>query len=180
MLAHSFISVPHIIMHVRSMTFTYIFVSMLAHVHILPDHETLSLSYLKKFVSCLAALLARAPKRRCLDRITSFWKAPMGNIDSRVSPFCILQAAIVRGTVQSNSQALAFFEAADVSRCWGHTQPCQWAICCIVPSPAMPRNKTFLLRSNRFGSPFRSYTHTCTDNYNLSIMIVCSTTGKLD
>ena len=31
----------------------------------------------------------------------------MGNIDSRVSPLCILQAAIVSGTVQSNS-ALAF------------------------------------------------------------------------
>ena len=31
----------------------------------------------------------------------------MGNIDSRVSPFCILQAAIVSGIVQSNS-ALAF------------------------------------------------------------------------
>ena len=32
----------------------------------------------------------------------------MGNIGSRVSPFCILQAAIVSGTVQSNF-ALAFF-----------------------------------------------------------------------
>ena len=32
----------------------------------------------------------------------------MGNIDSRSSPVCIFQAAIVSGTVQSNS-ALAFF-----------------------------------------------------------------------
>ena len=32
----------------------------------------------------------------------------MGNIGSRVSSLCILQAAIVSGTVQSNS-ALAFF-----------------------------------------------------------------------
>ena len=32
----------------------------------------------------------------------------MGNIGSRVSPFCILQAAIISGTVQSNF-ALAFF-----------------------------------------------------------------------
>ena len=39
----------------------------------------------------------------------------MGNVDSRVSPLCILQAAIVSGTVQSN-YALAFFEAAHFSR----------------------------------------------------------------
>ena len=33
----------------------------------------------------------------------------MGDIDSRVSPLCILQAAIVSGIVQSNS-ALALFK----------------------------------------------------------------------
>ena len=47
-LAHSSISVPHIIVHVPSTTFTYIFVRMrmskLAHMHILPDHVTLSIS----------------------------------------------------------------------------------------------------------------------------------------
>ena len=41
-LAHSFISVPHIIVHVLSRIFTYIFVRMrkLAYVHILPDCVT--------------------------------------------------------------------------------------------------------------------------------------------
>ena len=66
-LAHSFISVPHnIIVHVPSTTFTYLFMHMskLAHVHILPDHVILSIS---KFVSCLAASLARTPKIRCLE-----------------------------------------------------------------------------------------------------------------
>ena len=44
LLAHSFISVPHIIVHVPSTTFTYTFMRMrmskLAHVHVLPDHVT--------------------------------------------------------------------------------------------------------------------------------------------
>ena len=44
-LAHSFISVLHIIVHVTSTTFTYIIVRMrmskLAHVYILVDHVTL-------------------------------------------------------------------------------------------------------------------------------------------
>ena len=34
----------------------------------------------------------------------------MGNIDSRVSPVCILQTAIVSGTVQSNSALALFFK----------------------------------------------------------------------
>ena len=34
----------------------------------------------------------------------------MGNIGSRVSPLCILQAAIVSGTVQSNPTPLRFFK----------------------------------------------------------------------
>ena len=48
------------------------------------------------------------PREDAQNRIASFWKARMGNIDSRVSPLCILQAAIVSGTAQSNS-TLAFF-----------------------------------------------------------------------
>ena len=34
----------------------------------------------------------------------------MGNIGSRVSPLCILQAAIVNGTVQSNSALTIFLK----------------------------------------------------------------------
>ena len=46
-LAHSFISVLHIIVHVPSTSLTYILVhlSKLVHVHILPDHVTSSISY---------------------------------------------------------------------------------------------------------------------------------------
>ena len=38
-----------------------------AHVDILADHVTLSVGLPEKLVSCLAALLAKAPKRRRLQ-----------------------------------------------------------------------------------------------------------------
>ena len=66
----------------------------------------------------------------------------MGNVDSRVSPLCILQA----GTVQSN-YALAFFEAARFSG-----------------------NKYF--SSVKLLPITSVHTHARTHNYNLSIMIL--------
>ena len=101
----------------------------------------------------------------------------MGNIDSRMSPFRIFQADICKCTVQSNS-ALPVF-AAHFSGCWGHSQPCQWALCCSVPSPVTPRKKPFLARVESLPVTSRSYART--DNYNLSItiyIIVASSWGQ--
>ena len=72
-----------------------------------------------------------------------------------------------------------FFEAAHFSGCWGHSQPCQWALCCSVPSPVTPRKKPFLARVESLPVTSRSYART--DNYNLSItiyIIVASSWGQ--
>ena len=96
----------------------------------------------------------------------------MGNIDSRMSLFRIFQAVICKCTVQSNS-ALPVF-AAHFSGCWGHSQPCQWAVCYIAPSPVMPRKNIFFTRVESLPVTSHLYArmHARTDNYNLSIMIV--------
>ena len=56
-LAHSFISVPYIIVHVPSTIFTYIIfmhmrMSKLAHMHILPDHVTWQSATSKNLLGC--------------------------------------------------------------------------------------------------------------------------------
>ena len=59
----------------------------MAYIHILTGHVTSSIGLPEKLVSCLAASLTRAHKRR-QNKIDSFWKAPVDNIESRISLVC--------------------------------------------------------------------------------------------
>ena len=88
----------------------------LPHVHILLNHVTVN-QLAEKFNTCLAPSLARGPKRRHLEENRLPLESTYGQHRLRMSPFRILQAAISKCTVQSNS-ALLFFEAAHFSGCW--------------------------------------------------------------
>ena len=54
-----------------------------AHVHILTDRSISS----AKLVTCVVASLARAPKRRRLNRIASLRKVSVHNIDSQIQGY---------------------------------------------------------------------------------------------
>ena len=68
------------------------------------------------------------------------------------------------------------FEATHFGRCWGHSQPCQWAVCCITSRPVMPRKKIFssgwITSGHLPGARTHTHTHARTDNYNFSTMII--------
>ena len=99
----------------------------------------------------------------------------MGNIDSRVSPLCVLQTTIISGTVQSNS-ALVYISLKQL------TLVAAGAIYSRVRGLSVVSLQVQqCLEIKRFSSGWTASghlsgrTHTCahvhTDNYNLSIMI---------
>ena len=82
---------------------------------------------------------------------TFFWKAPVDNIDSRTSLFCIHPTTICTCSVRFNLiLPRRHFEAAHLSRSWSHSRTCQWAVCCSIPSPVMLRKMIFLAQIESF------------------------------
>ena len=128
-----------------------------AHVHILTDHVTLSISLLEKVVSCLVASLALSPKRRRLELNRLLRSFAVTRPQHRSLLFDLI---LPRHPFQAAYFRLRLVPLPAVS------------VDCLMycPGPAMKRKKLFLARVEWL--PVTSRSHTVTDKCKISILII--------